>query len=298
MRFLILAHSGDHAAVRVADALRGRHPPEEVRLISLEEIVLAPYWLHRLETGKTETALGLHDGTRIHSNDVGVVFNRLQYMCMPHFVGAPVADREYAVMEMFALVLSWLAATQPRVVGVPSPKGLGGPAHHTLAWFYLAAKAGLPTVPLRMTSSSRRYPAPGLISYFMDPLSGGVAAHPCPAANVPAWGMGAVNEGRRSLLVIGDEVCGDAPVDLKQPCIRLARLSGMQLLAIHFASSVEDHGGYVFTGVDPWPVITQEWAVHLVVKLLESIAVSLRAGGPNEAHSAVPSISAELCNRR
>jgi hypothetical protein len=297
MRFLILAHAGDPTAIRVVDDLRCRHPPEEVRLVSLEEIVLAPRWFHKLENGITETTLGLRDGTRIHSNDVGVVFNRLQYVCMPHFVGALVADREYAVMEMFALVLSWLAASRPRVVGVPSPEGLGGPAHRTLTWFYLASKAGLPTVPLKMTSSSRRYSAPGLVSYFMDPMSGGIVAQPYPAGNVPAWGMGAVNEDRRSLLVIGDQVCGDAPADLKQPCIRLARLSGMQLLAIHFASSVEDHKRYVFTGVDPWPVITQEW-VHLLVRLLESYALSVRTSRTGEAHAEVANISDGLGSRQ
>ena len=121
-----------------------RHRREDVKLGSAEEIVYAPRWVHRLADPPAESEITLHDGTQIRGPETGVVFNRLQCVDMPHFAAA---DREYALMEMHALILSWLASLPCPVINVPAPQGLAGADRSQLAWQYLAAKAGLPSKP-------------------------------------------------------------------------------------------------------------------------------------------------------
>jgi hypothetical protein len=49
MPFLILAHAGDYVAARVAAELQRRHGYERVRLVTAEELVLAPRLSHRVQ---------------------------------------------------------------------------------------------------------------------------------------------------------------------------------------------------------------------------------------------------------
>ena len=121
-----------------------RHKRQDVKLVSAEEIVYAPRWVHRLADSPVESEITLHDGTLIRGPETGVVFNRLQRVDMPQF--AP-ADREYALMEMHALILSWLLSLPCPVINAPAPQGLAGADRSPLAWQYLAAKAGLPCKP-------------------------------------------------------------------------------------------------------------------------------------------------------
>ena len=259
MRFLILAHRGDVTATRVAARLLRRHPSGDTRLVSLEEIVLAGHWVHLLDGPHTGTSLTLRDGTVVRSGDIGIVFNRLQYVDMPHFAASSAVDCEYAIMEMFALLLSWLKALHCPILGPVSSQGLGGPAHSLLAWQHLAAKAGLPTARARMTSSLRRYSVPGLI------------VHPrttAPTGNVPAWLVEPIGERRLSALVIGDRVFGDVPAQLIEPCIALAALSGIELLQIHFAVTF-DQSNWKFNGANPCPSVVDEFVVDAIARLLE-----------------------------
>jgi len=259
VRFLILAHPGDETAARVAARLLRRHPFVDTRLVSLDEIILAPQWAHRLEGARVESVLTLHDGTMIHSDAIGVVFNRLRYVDMPHFAVASAVDREYAVMEMFALLLSWLAALRCPVISPVSPQGLGGPSYTSLAWQYLASKSGLPTARVRLTSSVRRYPMPGLIAYSMGPAAPG---------NVPAWLVDPPGEQRSCAFVVGDQVFGGIPAEFIEPCLKLASLSGIEILLIHFVWSVS-RASWVFSGVDPCPAMANEGILDSVVRLLE-----------------------------
>jgi hypothetical protein len=260
MRFLILAHPGDATATSVAARLLRRHPSKDTKLVSLDAIVLATRWVHMLNGSQTGTALTLHDGTIIRSNEIGVVFNRLQYVDMPHFARSSPEDREYAVMEMFALLLSWMKALRCPIVSPLSPRSLGGPIHSSLAWQYLAGKAGLPTARIRMTSSLRRYSVPGLVVY---------PAASVPTGNIPAWLVDPIGERQSSAMVVGDRVIGDVPSQLVEPCIKLASLSGVEVLQIHFATSI-DRGTWKFNGVDPRPAVTNESVVDAIVSLLEA----------------------------
>jgi hypothetical protein len=260
VRFLILAHQGDATATQVAARLSQRHRPEDTRLVSMEEIVFAPRWSHTLNGAKAKAALTLHDGTEIRNDQIGVVFNRLQYLDMPHFATSDKADREYAVMEMFALFLSWLKAVPCPIINPISSQNLAGPIHSSLAWQQLAGQAGLPTVRMRLTSSLRRYSVAGLIPYPVGP--GGIG-------NVPACLTEAAGDQSARAFVAGHQVLGDVPAELVPGCANLASLSGYDLLLIHFASLQNDRG-WKFNGIDPYPAVTEPAAIDAIVRLLEA----------------------------
>ena len=260
MRFLILAHQGDATAIHVAARLSQRHRPEDTRLVSMEEIVFAPRWSHTLNGAKAKAALTLRDGTEIHGDRIGIVFNRLQYLDMPHFATSDKADREYAAMEMFALFLSWLKALSCPIINPVSSQNLAGPIHSSLAWQQLAGKAGLPTVRLRLTSSLRRYSVSDLIPYPSAPGAIG---------NVPACLTEAAGDQFAHAFVAGKEVLGDVPTSLMPGCAQLASLSGFEVLLIHFASLRSD-GSWKFNGIDPYPAITERPAIEAIVRLLEA----------------------------
>lgn len=152
------------------------------RVVTTDEIVLAPSWRHQIEDGHARTELLLHYGSEICSDRIGVVFNRLRDVGMPNFTASKREDRDYATMEMFALLLSWLSALPCPVVNSPSPQGLAGATRHPALWLAMAeyglrrARGVLPT-PLYPVSR----PAigqPGSTS----PSSGFIAAHWSPAA--------------------------------------------------------------------------------------------------------------------
>jgi hypothetical protein len=260
VRFLILAHPGDATATLVAARLLQRYPPKETKLVFLDEIIFAPHWAHTLNGGRPRTVLRLHDGAAIQNDQIGIVFNRLRYVDMPHFQTSDKIDREYAVMEMFALLLSWLKASACPVISPVSPQSLAGPSHSTLAWQNLAGKAGLPTARMRLTSSLRRYSRADLVA--------------CPAGaptlgNVPAWLIEPLGDQVAQALVVGDQVLGNLPGHLIPGCLKLASLSGIQLLLIHFASC-EGKEYWKFNGVDPFPSVTGDAAIEAIVELLEA----------------------------
>lgn len=277
MRFLILAQAGDETAVRVAATLLRRHSPGDVKLVSAGEIVFAPGWVHGLGEGPVASRVTLHDGTVIGGEAPALVFNRLRGVEMPQFAAASPEDREYAVMEMHALVLSWLQSLTCPVINAPSPQGLGGQVRGALAWQLLAAKAGLPTLPLRLTSSSRRYHAPDLIFHPADFLGAALSAGGrLPPGNLPAQFAGAVGSAVMSVLIAGRRVVGRMPPELVHGCLALARRANTEILLAHFAPAVDAPFGWVFTSADPMPLLTGPAETNAIVELLESRA----AGAP------------------
>ena len=257
MRFLILAHEGDESAIRVAARLHQRHGSKAVRLTSLDEIVFASDWQHRLDSRNTETTLALHDGTVIRSDDVQVVFNRLRWLDTPFFTSSPKQDREYAVMEMFALIVSWLNSLPCPVVNSVSPRGLGAPDYSPLAWHYLAGKAGLPTSRIRLTSSTRRYPLRELGTRANGPI------------NVPAWLMEPTSDQLAHVCVVGNHITSDLADDFEEPSRQLSALTGLEILSIFFRQELRS-ARWTFAGADVCPQFHNDRSLQAAVELLES----------------------------
>ena len=260
MRFLILAHLGDESAIHVAARLRQRHRSKVVRLTSLDEIVFAPQWQHRVNSRNTKTTLTLHDGTVIHGDEVQVVFNRLRWLDTPFFVSASKQDREYAVMEMFGLIVSWLNSLSCPVVNGISPQGLGAPDYSPLAWHYLAGKAGLPTSRIRLTSSTRRYPLRELSTQRIGAIN---------TANAAAWLMEPASDRLAQVCVVGNHVISELGDEFKEPSLRLSSLTGLEILSIYFRQELRS-AEWTFAGADVCPQFQDDRSLEAVVELLES----------------------------
>jgi hypothetical protein len=239
VRFLIVAGAEDALAVRVAAELIRRHSASGVAVVTPEELVLAP----RIRCRSPGTSgFTLHNGIVLEEQGIGVVFNRLRTAPVPHFQNARPADRDYAQMELFALLLSWLASLRCQVVNRPSPQALGGCAWSEFAWRHLAAQAGLPVPPMRLTSSSRRYGVSGLPALPLAQL--GIGDFPAQYGPAPDGAVGVA-------VVMGDAVAGPLPDGWRQPAIALARTAGVQLLAIYYAAIAGEIYCY---HADPFPM--------------------------------------------
>jgi len=256
LRFLILAHRGDATALKVASHLLMRHSRESLRVVFADELMSQSQIIHRVNGAKALTSLRLADGFSINNDGIGIVFNRLRQVEVPQFARAITADQEYAALELFACLISWMKSLTCPILGAPSSQSLGGPTLSTLAWNVLAGKAGLPTSRVRFTSSLKHYSLQGACRF--------------PAGNSATGDVPAVLTHHRApgiaVAVIGERVLGPCAENVKAGCLRLAKLSGFEVLVVYFSS---EQDGLVFGGVDPYPQLTDAQSVAALVKTLE-----------------------------
>ena len=117
----------------VAALIARRRGGEAVAVRALEELLFAR-WRHEVSEEGVVTQVRLHDGALLPDGAGVAVFWRARAVFHPGFLGAAPVDREYASMESFALLLSWLASFGSHVLNRPSPADLVGGAHSALAW--------------------------------------------------------------------------------------------------------------------------------------------------------------------
>jgi len=281
MRFVILAHVDDETALRVYAALRARHGTQQVKIVSSEELALAPYWAHRIENSSCSTTLYLSDGTELSSDRIGVVFNRLRYAAVPHFAHAAEADRSYAADETYALWLSWLASLPCTVVNRPTSRGLGSQNRSMTEWLLLAAKAGFPTRGYHFSSDSRQFPHRDYVPHHrLSPweTNGGVMFEqltPPLVERGPTFYLEALHEQRYSLLLIGDEAIGDCAQEFVEAGRRLMTLVGCDLLQITLgpvAGAVADgsSASQKICAITDFPDTREPAAIAAIARLLEA----------------------------
>lgn len=278
MRFLILAHLGDVTALRVSTILQTRHGAERVKLVSAEELALAPNWAHRLEDTRVTTEVRLSDGISLESGNIGVVFNRLLAPILPQFESANAMDRDYAIQEMNALCLSWLASLPCPVVNTPTPMGLGGPARSHAEWLLRASEAGLPargyfftTDPRwrrKKTYSPHQRQADNL-SYSFETVSAQ------PISRQPIFFLEPLLEQRESVIVAGDNIVGSLSGLYSEQLKNFARSAGCDFLEVMFSRSAASNVGravdenWIVCGANPFPQVHGAKAVEAIVHLLE-----------------------------
>lgn len=283
--FLILAHAEDPTALQVGNALIERHGHERVRMLTAEDLVLSTQWSHRQEGQQVKTLLRLADGLLLSSDSIKVVFNRLRYITMPHFDTAKAVDRDYAVGEMFALLLSWLASFSCPVVNRASVRGLGGAEISLAEWLLLAGKAGLPTRQLRFTTNSRLFFRKSFVPYVPSEGAHLSKAESFQPASVPVLGkspalfLEPVAEEVSRILVVGNKTCPDVKSELTENCLRLARMSGCDLIECFFARpqplrSIVDKGEeWSFCNANHFRHALDGQEVAAIVEMLESKAM-------------------------
>jgi len=285
MRFLILAHSNDRTALQVHVMLRARHGPDQVKLILAEELAYSPYWKHYLEEGKVTTELRLRDGTCLSSEHIGVVFNRLLAPTVPYFASA--VDQNYAVMEMYALYLSWLSSLPCPVVNKASSIGLGVQTRSHAEWLLLAGKAGLPVRGFHFTSDPRWVKEKTYVPYRPQANLGafdfGKISSP-PTGREPIFYLENVREEQETMLVSMPNVTGRLSKLFGAALKRLARLTGCDLLQVFFAATAtngkraNESAVWKVCSVTPFPHAQTMPELTAIVHLLESkLAKTTRA---------------------
>lgn len=218
LRYLIVAHSRDETAVRVFCALKARHGAETVRIVASEEVEMASRWSFHLDGGTVRSRVCLAAGGVLEGESIAAVYQRIRAVEMPHFAGASAGNREYAISEMYSLLLAWLSSLSCPVVNPPHPLGLGGVERGPLDWLVLGNLAGLPVVDFKWNMNAD-------------------LTEPCGSK-------------RMSVVVAGESVLGNVPRDIEPGCKRLARLAGCTLLELFFVS---DPTGWRFCGATPYP---------------------------------------------
>jgi hypothetical protein len=272
-KLLFLAHGGDTTATWAAAALTRRLGPGRVVCATPEDLALAPCWSHGLEGDRVRTRLVLRDGSEFSGEEPLLVFDRIRTLSLPQFVGAHSDDQNYASMELFALLLSWLASLHCPVINPVSPRGLSGPGWHALTWQKLAQGAGLPVREQLLTSSSRRASDPALAA--LD----GCWAAPEEAqlfrnlGDRPAWSATPAGERWARVLVVGGRALGDAPPELRTACVRLASRARLALLEIWFGVVRGAPGRWFFAGANPFPDITRREELDALVEFLAEAGV-------------------------
>jgi len=277
----VLAHANDETALAVAALLRERHGGHAVAFRTVDEVLAAPCWDHRISASGVMTEIRMHDGVRIGGRASSVIFNRVGFVEPPNFHNAAPADRDYARMELLALLLSWLADPGCPVVNRPAPGGLSGAMHRPLMWSRLAQVAGLTPLAMMATSSTRRFPqARGAVrrpdlSYTSGTFDDGLGR-----PNDFSWFTAPVDAGHLSLLAIGGRIPQDAPEGLVESCRRLAQLADTDILRIDLVAQPASPSGWAFARADSCPHVSDPDSLLRIARLLESSAAQAAASAP------------------
>jgi hypothetical protein len=238
--------------------------------VTVEELALAAAWSHSQANGRVHTLIGLPDGRRIDSDAIAAVLNRASYAPAPPFPSA--RDREYAAMEIFALLVSWLCSLRCPVANRASARGLTGSERSHLEWLRLAASCGLPTPRLRLTTDGRRFHLAGMQAHQPPELHGrslGPALHwSVPAGPRPVLFAEPVGPPER-VLVIGQTVFG-IPEHAADRFRRFATAADCVILEVGMTASHE-RGESVVRYADPFPAqLTQDEVDSLAGWLVEA----------------------------
>ena len=221
---MILCEIGDGAALWAAGRLQERGI--RVDLVTAAALGAARRWEHRIAGTDVRTCITLPDGRVLDSAGAEPILNRLSYIPTERLRAVSGADFGYAMQELYALYLSWLAGWPGRVINRPVPQGLCGNFRHPSEWATLAARAGLPTTAWKQGSG--------------DPPD--QAWMPQPAELV--------------VYVCGDEVVAPTPLSdtLTSGCRELAKLAKCDLLEIDFArDGPAEDGAWRLTAASPLP---------------------------------------------
>jgi hypothetical protein len=268
---VILAHREDEVAASVERLLRLRAPAGRVRRLDADELILATTWTQSQREGRTTTTLRFAGESRIDSEEIEVVFNRLDYVAASHFAQSA-EDHTYAVAEMSALILSWLASLRCPVINKPSSRGLAGARRGLTEWMMLAARAGLPVRDSSFATSSRLFMRRDLVAHApagRADLENAYRRQTLTMATLgdsPALFFEPGDQARVRAWVIGEAVLGDRPGGYDESLLRLSRMSGCDLLEIIFAPA-----GKV-CGVNHLPTLLPQKAIGAIADLIEARA--------------------------
>jgi hypothetical protein len=142
MHLLILAHSVDAGAHSVAGLMAPALGPR-LTLLGPEWLGQAR-WSQRIDArGSARTLLRWHGRAHLDGSRFGVVWNRIRLLPQAAFRASSARDRDYAGVELQAMVASWLAELGARVEPPMRRHAAVTPMLHPLHWAGAASRCGL-----------------------------------------------------------------------------------------------------------------------------------------------------------
>jgi hypothetical protein len=222
---IILAKRGDPAAAWLAE----RWHSHDAVLVSAADLSMSGWNMHLASPGKSRARIADRD---VGISDIhGVIVRVPGVDCedLPHITPA---DRQYVASEMTAFLLAWLSGLPCPVLNCPAPGNLGGPCWRAEEWTHIAARLGIPVVPVQRRS---------------------------PGAAVDWAGVSC------EVTVVGEACFGNASATLKNHARKLAKAAGTNLLAVRFAESGQ---GSAFVSASPWPDLASPEIADAVLQCL------------------------------
>ena len=224
--WLVLCGANDLPAFWAYEGLK-RRGLQPLALVTEDQLGIGCRWVQRIDDQGVAAGLVTADGRTISTEETRGTFNRLMGVPRSFPLLAKAADRDYAIQEMTAFLMSWLAALPPPVLNAATPRGLSGAWRRAAEWTWLAASAGLPVASYFASTS--------------DPANVLASEQPTAYPGAP----------RRTLFVVSGRAIGKAPSQILAGCRRLAWLAGTALLGMDFADTAA--GPWTFCGASPWP---------------------------------------------
>jgi hypothetical protein len=270
-RVLILAHADDSGAMQVAKVIGSQLGSQAIEVIP-PEILATFQWSHHIDSeGKATTLCKLPNQREFFPDSIGCLFNRLRYVSHIPFAHSLPKNRDYAVAELHALIISWIYELGMRVVNPLSlTSGIVSPISPS-KWLSLAQQCGLPIGRYRKATAGSLIGKllPGeLLHPYLD-LPGGSGAIP---VEVLVDKSTFVSE--ESVLVCGDRAFGRLTEEFGVPCLMLANKIKCNLLEIRFGLI---GGQYRVVEISPYPLLENPWAVNVAAQMI--IDLALGTGG-------------------
>jgi hypothetical protein len=222
---------------------------DPLRAVSDMALAMPTELEHRVGTDETWCRLQLADGLVLSSAGLDGVLNRITSVPAMHVLSALPPDRDYAMQELHALYLSWLAGLPCPVLNRPTPLGLCGPLLQRSAWMRLAAETGLETSGCEV----------------------GDAALGNPATELNGWSHGEPV----TVHVVQGSVVGDSlPVPVRTGCEALARRADVDLLGVRLSRS---GGQWRFVDASPMPDL-QCGGPQLISAVVQALTSGVQGG--------------------
>lgn len=273
---VVLAHAHDAGARRLARYLAAR---AAAPLVVRPEQLATARWSHRVDAGGVaRTTLTLATGAALGPADVGCLLNRIDALPVRRFERSAPRDRDYAAMELQALVASWLAGLGDRVVNPVTARATdAGPTSDRL-WLARAAAGGLPVVRSLVATSARLVPAAAAAGDPpLRPLGPWVPrSGRASTGRVPVEAAWPEDAGADQVVVGGRRTAGPLAPRFGAACAAVAAESGCRLAGFRFVGGAGDHG-WALCRVTTRPALDSDDALAAAADLLASIAASRAA---------------------
>jgi hypothetical protein len=215
-----------------------RYRAHGVRLLTPEDMSRAG-WVYSLDKRREHSQAPVSDGV-ISSEKIGGVLTRLHCVSEQDLPEIVSTDRAYVAAEMNGFLLAWLTTLPCPVLNRPTPGCLSGCSWHHEQWLYTASRLGIPVEKIH-----RR----------IDLLH---------RQNLTKRTNGSTRTGV-TVTLVGTQCFGAASPVLLRQTRALAKVAGVDLLAVEFAAP---DPGSAFVRASLWPDITDDQIAGAVFRYL------------------------------